>query len=125
MNRDPVFISALLGVGVFCPPTPCRWVYGGRGEAAGCGGTGGSCGPGVAPSGLELRGCWALAVLGRVGGGWVSLYVLSSSSPPPASFPCNAFLSVICGEGDRGKGGSNGGGGEGTGCQGEGLSSFP
>lgn len=63
--------------------------------------------------------------LGTSWGGWVSLYVLSSSSPPPASFPCNAFLSVICGEGDRGKGGSNGGGGEGTGCQGEGLSSFP
>lgn len=45
--------------------------------------------------------------------------------PPPTSFPCNAFLSVICGEGDWGKEGSNGGGGEGTGCQGEGLSSFP
>lgn len=84
MNRDPVFISALFGVGVFCPPTPCRWVYGGRGEAAGCGGTGGSCGPGVAPSGLELRGCWALAVLGRVGGaGCRSMFYLHRLPPQP------------------------------------------
>lgn len=77
------------------------------------------------PAGWSSGGAGLWPSWDELGGLGVALCFIFIVSPPPASFPCNAFLSVICGEGDRGKGGSNGGSGEGTGCQGEGLSSFP